>query len=273
MALFGDGATTPAEAARADQALAERSEGVRMFTAHVGLAAMSRSFTFQGGADAPPDYPGGTTKALALSAAVYPMSSDPAGRLGGFGVSLDYARGFGSTAVVAVSDDEDDEFSVIYQAWSAAAHYRHNLGELSIDGAVGYRNVTHVLDVIDVEDGPYADDLDALDGEYGALTAGARLEFAASPKATVGVAADYLYPTSLGPISGSDMLGGGQAWGARLSGDLGYQISGNLFVHAAATLEHMAVSFDGTGDLDEDWAVDSVSDTFIGGQLGIGMKY
>jgi hypothetical protein len=104
---------------------------VRMFTAHVGLAAMSRSFTFQGGADAPPDYPGGTTKALALSAAVYPMSSDPAGRLGGFGVSLDYARGFGSTAVVAVSDDEDDEFSVIYQAWSAAAHYRHNLGELS----------------------------------------------------------------------------------------------------------------------------------------------
>jgi TolB-like protein len=275
MALFGDEAgVSPADSTRAADRATKAASGARMFTADAAAFAMSRTFAFQGGADAPADYPGSVTKGLALTAAVYPMSSDPSGKLGGFGVSLDYARGLGSTVTVDLGGGDMADESVIYQEWAAAAHYRYNAAAASIDGSVGYRSITHAIDVVDEVTNPQAgDDLDALDGAYGALTAGARIEFTASPKATLGLGAEYLYVTSVGVIADASMLGGGQAWGARAQADLNYNLSKTAYVHAAATLQRVAMSFDGSGDMDAAWQVDSVTDTFAGGQLGVGIKY
>ena len=116
-------------------------------------------------------------------------------------------------------------------------------------------------------------ELDALDGEFGALTAGARVEFAASPRAVVGVGAEYLYLTSIGVIAETTMLGGGQAWGARAQADLKVTLSKSAFLHVGATLSHYTMAFDGTGEMDADWEVDSVADTFLGGQVGLGLTY
>ena len=274
MALFGDGpALSPADSTRAADRAHRAAAGARMFAADASLAAFGRSRTFLGGPDAPLDYPGGTTKALVLSAAVYPTSKDPRGRFAGVGVSVEYARGVASTAAVDIGEDAPVDYDVDYQEWAAAAHYRLNTRDLSIDGAVGYRSVTHVLDVIDELDDRTGAEVDALDGEFGSLTAGGRIEFAASPRATIGVGAEYLYVTSIGAISETSMLGGGQAWGARAQADVRFTLSRSMFVHAAATLSHYTVDFDGTGDMDTDWQVDTMSDSFVGGQLGLGVSY
>lgn len=274
MALFGDeAAVTPAESERKAARARKGAAGTRRVVADASAVAFERSRTFLGGPDAPLDYPGGATTGLALAAAIYPTSHDPRGRLSGVGVSIEYARGLGATAAVDIGQEAPVDYDVIYQEWAAAAHYRHLTPGLSIDGAVGYRSVTHVLDVVDELDDVIGAEVDALDGEFGSLTAGARLEFAASPTTTIGVGAEYLYVTSIGAISETAMLGGGQAWGARAQADLRITLSGAAFVHAAATLQHYSVDFDGNGDMDADWEVDNVTDSFLGGQLGLGITY
>ena len=130
-----------------------------------------------------------------------------------------------------------------------------------------------MLDVIDELDEVTGAEVDALDGEFGALTLGGRLEFAASPTTVVGAGVEYLYVTSIGVISETTMLGGGQAWGARAQADLRMALTGKVYLHAAATLTHYTVDFDGSGEMDADWEVDTVSDTFLGGQLGLGFSY
>mgnify|MGYP006890138113 FL=1 len=50
-------------------------------------------------------------------------------------------------------------------------------------------------------------------------------------------------------------------------------LSRSAFVRAAATLQHYSVDFDGNGDMDADWEVDNVTDSFLGGQLGLGITY
>ncbi len=210
---------------------------------------------------------------LALAAAVYPTSRDPGGQLSGVGLSIEYARGLGATAAVDIGEDAPVDYGVIYQEWAAAAHYRHATPGLTIDGAVGYRSVTHMLDVVDELDDVVGAEVDALDGEFGSLTTGARVEFAASPTTTIGVGAEYLYVTSIGAISETAMLGGGQAWGARAQADVRVTLSRSAFVRAAATLQHYSVDFDGNGDMDADWEVDNVTDSFLGGQLGLGITY
>lgn len=273
VALFGDDGASPADGERRARRAAKAAAGARMFAASAGAVAFSRTFTFQGGADAPADYPGGVTKGVALAAELYPMSTDPTGKFSGFGVSLDYARGLGSS--VEVGDDEVwDDFPIIYQEWSAAAHYRHNTPKVGIDGSLGYRSITHVLDA---ESSVAAEDmgaeLDALDGEYGAITAGARLDFAAGPRATVGLSAQYLYVTSVGVISDATILGSGQAWGARAGADLLVTLSRSAYLTAAVTHQRVDIEFDGSGDMDADWEVDTTSDTFTGAQVGVGIKY
>ena len=275
LALFGDeAATSPAESTRKARKAAQAASGVRMFGVDAGAFALSRSFTFRGGADAPADYPGGITKGLALTAALYPMSDDAKGKFGGLGVTLDYARGLGSSVEIGDADVWAD-FPIIYQEWAAAAHYRHNTPKLGIDGSVGYRSITHVLDADAI--GEAADDfgpeLDALDGEYGAITAGARFELAASPRAQVGLSAEYLYITSVGAITAADMLGAGQAWGARAQLDLRFTLGRSAYLHAAATYQRVGIEFNGSGDMDRDWEVDDVTDSFTGAQVGVGLAY
>ncbi len=275
MALFGDDTSkSPAESTREATRRAKAASGVRMFQIDAGPTVLSRSFTFQGGADAPADYPGGMTKGLSLRTALYPTSSDATGRFNGIGVTVDYTRGLGSSVEIGDADVYAD-FPIIYQEWAAAAHYRYNTAKVGIDGMVGYRSITHALDADAV--GEAADDmgpeLDALDGEYGAITAGARFEVAASPKATIGLSAEYLYVTSVGVISAADILGAGQAWGARAQLDLRYTLTRSAYLHASGTFQRVGIEFNGSGDMDGDWEVDSVTDSFTAGQLGVGIRY
>ncbi|HEY1549861.1 MAG TPA: hypothetical protein VGG28_18660 [Kofleriaceae bacterium] len=219
----------------------------------------------------PPSYPSAGFGGVSLQGSVFPRPEQPYGQdLTGPGVTFMVQKSTG--AMISANDTVNDtygHYELDYTAFELGAHYRHQMGQLLVDGMVNYGKSSWSLE------GDFPSSIEIPNTSYQYVGVGGTLEYAVSERARFSLGARYMYMLSSGDINDESWYGSGTTTGLGFDIALKIPISRSLYLRATGEYRRFASSFNGDGNLStsempSSLAVSQIVDSWfnVGGQLG-----